>query len=201
MRYVGRLLNGETLDWAQMMRHFIRQQVNSRPSIREAKFWTEEECLLLLPSLSIPCSETTNNVMQSWFQCRQFLRLKDHTIALPGSFTLWQLSELLKRYKQTNPFNERLVFPLLKRLGVHVLANLMDGSGKLLSLATEVRAKGFLLDPLQNDALNTFQSWLSTVHLGPQKLEDSLSWSWKGTESRRSGWILPSKTWHKLFTV
>ncbi|KAL2608864.1 hypothetical protein R1flu_027437 [Riccia fluitans] len=84
MKYVGRLMNGNQADWAQMLRFLIRQQVQNRSSIREAKTWTAEECLLLMPSISLPHSETANAIVQSWLRCRKLLRLKAHNLALPG---------------------------------------------------------------------------------------------------------------------
>ncbi|KAL2621653.1 hypothetical protein R1flu_001858 [Riccia fluitans] len=200
MKYIGRILNGETTDWAEMARHFIRRQVQNKSYIREAKFWTAEECLLLLPSLSISCSETTNNMVQSWLRCRSCLRLQEQALALPGSFTLRQLRELLKRYSQAYPFNDKLVFPLLKRLGVRILANLLDGSGNWMRIVTAMETKGFCLDPIQHEAIATFQSSLSSVHIGPQKIEDSPSWALKGSDRKWTGWLLPSKTWHNLLT-
>ncbi|KAL2631781.1 hypothetical protein R1flu_016467 [Riccia fluitans] len=183
-----------------MARHFIKHQVQSKSHIREAKFWTAEECLLLLPSLSISCSETTNNMVQSWFRCRRCIRLQDHALALPGSFTLRQLRELLRRYSQVFPFNDKLVFPLLKRLGIRVLANLLDGSGNWMRILTEMGSKGLHLNSLQQEAIVTFQTWLSSVRIGPQKIEDSPSWTLKGLDRKWTGWHLPSKIWHKLLT-
>ncbi|KAL2609557.1 hypothetical protein R1flu_028130 [Riccia fluitans] len=43
MRYLGRLLNSEKSDWAQMLRFFIKQQIQRRSNGRELKFWTAEE--------------------------------------------------------------------------------------------------------------------------------------------------------------
>ncbi|KAL2652448.1 hypothetical protein R1flu_020576 [Riccia fluitans] len=152
----------------KMMRHFVRHQVQSKSSIREA---------------------------------RHYIRLQENALALPGSLTLRQLKELLKRYSQTSPFNDRLVFPLLKQLGVNVIANLLDGSGNWMRIVTELRTKGLHLDSLQHEAIVTFQSWLSSVRIGPQRLQDSPSWSLKGVDRRWSGWLLISKTWHKLLTL
>ncbi|KAL2607904.1 hypothetical protein R1flu_026477 [Riccia fluitans] len=77
----------------------------------------------------------------------------------------------------------------------------MDGLGKWMLLSNELRSKGIRLDQLQNEAIATFQEWLSTVQIGMQKLEDSPSWHWKGLEDGWKGWTLPSNTWHNLFTA
>ncbi|KAL2611482.1 hypothetical protein R1flu_023174 [Riccia fluitans] len=95
MKYARRLMNGEQSNWAQMMRWFIRQQMQKRSTIRETKLWTIEEGLLLLPSLLKPQSETTNNIIRSRFRCRKYLRLAEDTLVLPGNLTLRQIEELL----------------------------------------------------------------------------------------------------------
>ncbi|KAL2635412.1 hypothetical protein R1flu_006891 [Riccia fluitans] len=124
--------------------------------------------------------------------------LRDSVLA---AYNFSNLKELLRRYSQSIPFNDRQVYPLLKRLGVRVLANLLDGAGNWLRMFTALRAKGILLDPLQHDAITTFQNWLSSVQVGPQKLEDSPSWTLKGLDRKWTGWTLPSKTWYKLLTI
>ncbi|KAL2622829.1 hypothetical protein R1flu_003034 [Riccia fluitans] len=129
MRYFGRLIEGEQSDWANLMRHFIKQQLQKQANNRETKYWTAEEGLLLLPSLSMPQSETTNNIIKGWFRFRKYLSLDEHQLVLPGSLTLRQLQALMERYRLRRPYNDRVVHPLLKRLGIRVLANLTDGSG------------------------------------------------------------------------
>ncbi|KAL2611130.1 hypothetical protein R1flu_022822 [Riccia fluitans] len=142
MRYMSRLMDGEQSNWAQIIRFFIRQQMQRRASNREMKSWTAEEGLLLLPSLKMPQSEMANNILQSWFTFRKFLCLDVHDLALPGSITLRQLQLLFERYAPRRPFNERVIYPLLKRLGVHVLANLDDGTGKWIEIAHRLNALG-----------------------------------------------------------
>ncbi|KAL2635423.1 hypothetical protein R1flu_006902 [Riccia fluitans] len=129
---------------------------------------------------------------------RRFLQLDDHELVLPGSLTLRQLQELLARYRTQRAFNDRVVYPLLKRLGVRVLANLMDGTGKWWDIARKLNTNGILLDQVQTEAIGTFQTWLHSVQIGTQKLENSPSWRWKGTNDSWSGWSLSSRTWHKL---
>ncbi|KAL2621645.1 hypothetical protein R1flu_001850 [Riccia fluitans] len=107
----------------------------------------------------------------------------------------------MRRFRPRRPLNERLVYPLLKRLGINVLTNLADGSGKWMVLSSELRAKGIQLDQLQNEAIDTFQDWLSTVQMGTQKLEDSPSCRLKGSEDGWKRWALSLKTWHSLFTT
>ncbi|KAL2635715.1 hypothetical protein R1flu_007194 [Riccia fluitans] len=199
MRYVGRLLNGDLDDWAQIMGHFIREQMQQRPGCREAKLWSVEEGLLLLPTLSMPHSETTRNVLQGWFKFRKFLRLDEHTLVLPGSITLRQLQDLMKRYRTTWPYNDRTVHPLLKRLGIRVLTNLADATGKWIMVANALRARGIQLDQTQEDTIQVFQTWLGTVQMGVQKLEHSPSWRWKGSETKWTGWTQPTSFWHNLY--
>ncbi|KAL2613607.1 hypothetical protein R1flu_025299 [Riccia fluitans] len=198
MRYVGRLLNGEVSDWSQMMKYFIRQQLQNRSNSKELKYWTAEEALLLLPSLSIPQSETTHNIVQSWFRFRKYLRLDNSTLILPGSLTLRQTQALLSRYRDNRPFNERITYPLLKRIGVFVLANLSDSRGKWIEVDKAIRDKGIQLTVAQAEAKAEFQTWLLTVKLDARSLEQSPSWCWNGADTKWKGWAQTSRFWYSL---
>ncbi|KAL2642799.1 hypothetical protein R1flu_010386 [Riccia fluitans] len=180
-----------------MMRFFIRQ-LQKRSNCRELKYWTAEEALLLLPSLSIPQSETTNNIVQSWFRFREYLRLDDRTLVLPGSLTLRKIQTLLGRYRDSRPFNERLTYPLLKHIGVSVLANLTDSRGNWIEVARAIRAQGIQPNEVQTEAVAAFQNWLLTIQLGIQSLEQSPSWHWSGVDSKWKGWAQTSKFWYNL---
>ncbi|KAL2631073.1 hypothetical protein R1flu_015759 [Riccia fluitans] len=194
-------MNGDQADWAQMMRHFIRLQLQKRSIGRETKFWSAEEGLLLLPKLAIPESETMNHIVQSWMQCRKQLTLDEHNLVLSGSITLRQLLELLNRYRARRCFNDRLVYPLLKQLGVNVLSNLADGAGKWINIASELRARGTRLNHTQREALEVFQNWLQNVHIGDQRLENSPSWRWRDSKERWRGWLRQMRFWHKLLSA
>ncbi|KAL2653574.1 hypothetical protein R1flu_021702 [Riccia fluitans] len=198
MHYVGRLINGEISDWAQITRFFIRQQMQRRTYNREVRCWTVEEGLLLLPPFSIPQSETAKSIIQSWFKFRRYLTLDDHALILPVSLTLRQLRELMGRYRTQRCFNDRIVCPLLKRLGISVLTNLRESSGNWISIVSRLRAHGSQLDRIQLGPIEVFQHWLHTVQVGPQRLENSPSWRWKTSKTSWSGWTHPSKFWYKL---
>ncbi|KAL2621007.1 hypothetical protein R1flu_001212 [Riccia fluitans] len=73
--------------------------------------------------------------------------------------------------------------------------------GKWIPIARELKACGFQLNLTQMEALDTFQQWLQSVQIGPQKLENSPSWRWSGAEEKWNGWIQPSKVLHKMFTA
>ncbi|KAL2612461.1 hypothetical protein R1flu_024153 [Riccia fluitans] len=173
--------------------------MQKRPSCRKAKLWSVEEGMLLLPALATPHSETTRNVLQGWFKCRKYLRLDEHSLVLPGSITLKQLQELLSRYRATRPYNDRIVYPLLKRLGIRVLTNLADAMGKWITMANALRACGLQLDQIQEEAIGVFQNWLGTVQMGVQKLEHRPSWRWKGLEAKWIGWTQSTSFWHSLY--
>ncbi|KAL2650282.1 hypothetical protein R1flu_018410 [Riccia fluitans] len=109
MRYLGHLMHGEQTDWAQMVRYFIRQQLQKRTYNREIRLWTAEEGLLLLPLITTPQSEMTNNFIKSWLHFRKFLHLDEKDLALPGNLTLKQLKALTDRYLSRRPFNDRVI--------------------------------------------------------------------------------------------
>ncbi|KAL2624500.1 hypothetical protein R1flu_008745 [Riccia fluitans] len=201
MRYVGHLLNGDLSDWAQMMKYFIQQQMQRRSNGQETKYWTAEEVLILLPSLAVPQSETTNSMIQSWLRLRRFLTLDEDSLDIPSSLTLRQIKIPLERYRARRSFNDRVVFPILRRLGVQVLINLADGAGKWVDLANRLRVKGILLNQVQSEAIGSFQEWLSTVRMEAQRLQDSASWRLKGTRVKWKGWTQSSQAWHKLISA
>ncbi|KAL2610342.1 hypothetical protein R1flu_028915 [Riccia fluitans] len=176
MRYIGWLMNGESSDWAQTMRFFIKEQMFKQTKCREIKQWSAEEGLLLLPPMSTPHSETTSNILQGWYRCRRFLKLDDNALVLPGSLTLKKILELMEQYRSRRPFNDRVVLPLLKRIGVSVLTNLADSAGNWSEVANALRNHGVQLNQTQAEALDVFQVWLHTVQMGTNKLESSPSW-------------------------
>ncbi|KAL2652228.1 hypothetical protein R1flu_020356 [Riccia fluitans] len=192
---------GEKTDWAQMMRFFIRQEMLKRSHGRETKFLMAEEGLILLPLLCILQSETMNNIILSWFRLRKFLILSDCPLDLPGSLTLRQVHLLLERYKPRRLFNDRIVYPILRRLGIRVLINLADSSGKWIEVANSLWSQGIQLNQVQAEAIKIFQEWLCSVRMGTQRLQDSTSWHWKGSADKWNGWTQTSKAWHNLLSV
>ncbi|KAL2622713.1 hypothetical protein R1flu_002918 [Riccia fluitans] len=166
IRYAGRLLSGESSDWAHMIRFFVKEQMTRRAYCREVRQWTAEEGLLLLPRFSIPRSETANSIMNSWFKYRSYLQLEEDTLVLPESLTLRQLLELLKRYRVRAPFNDRVVYPVLKKIGVTVLANLVDSNGRWIKVGEVARTQGLHLSREQSNSVTEFQDWLCTIQTG-----------------------------------
>ncbi|KAL2652552.1 hypothetical protein R1flu_020680 [Riccia fluitans] len=136
--------------------------------------------------------------------CRTFLwganadGLDEQSLILPGSLTLRQVQMLLTRYSSRKPFNERIVYPLLKRLGVSVLANLVTSYGDWLKIASALRSRGMQLNGLQLAEIGFFQQWIRTVQMGARSLEESPSWKWDGTEIKRNRWLQASTFWHRL---
>ncbi|KAL2649851.1 hypothetical protein R1flu_017979 [Riccia fluitans] len=143
-------------------------------------------------------------IQETWHNKRlskKFLKLEDDPLILPGSLTLRQIKELMRRYSTRRPFNDRVVYPLLKHLGINVLANLVNSAGKWIGVNDELRAKGIQLDQVQCEAIESFQEWLLRVKMGVQKLEDRPSWRWKGLEEGWKAWSQTSRVWHNLFTA
>ncbi|KAL2609309.1 hypothetical protein R1flu_027882 [Riccia fluitans] len=197
MRYIGRLLNRKKADWSQMMRYFIGKQMQKRKYCREVNQWSVEEGLILLPPFTTPQSKTTNHILQSWFRLRKFLKLDSRALILPGSITLRQLLELLSCYTSRKPFNERVVYPLLKRMGVTVLTNMATSQGTWLEIANDLQNRGVQLNETQTAEVNLFQIWLRNVQMGVRSLQESTSWKWEGTDAKWNGWQQSSQFWHK----
>ncbi|KAL2636099.1 hypothetical protein R1flu_007578 [Riccia fluitans] len=64
-----------------------------------------------------------------------------------------------------------------------------------------MRTHGIQLQQMQSEAIKTFQMWLCTIQMGPQKLKHSPSWRWKTAETEWKGWLRPSKFWHSLYEM
>ncbi|KAL2643669.1 hypothetical protein R1flu_011256 [Riccia fluitans] len=77
----------------------------------------------------------------------------------------------------------------------------MDGTGRWFNVARRLRDQGVLLNLVQSEAMETFQQWLRTVHLGDQKLEKSPSWRWQDVAEGRQGWIHSSRFWHRVLSA
>ncbi|KAL2635504.1 hypothetical protein R1flu_006983 [Riccia fluitans] len=93
------------------------------------------------------------------------------------------------------------MYPLLKRLGVKVLANLKDSTGRWILVARELQTRGIPLDQTQVEAVNTFQQWLHTIQIGDQRLENSPSWRWKDSTESWKGWNRKTSFWHKIYST
>ncbi|KAL2653100.1 hypothetical protein R1flu_021228 [Riccia fluitans] len=103
------------------------------------------------------------------------------------------------RYRSRRPFNDRIVYPLLKRIGISVLTNLADSADNWIGVAKEIRVHGIPMNQVQLEAIDVFQEWLRSVQIGSKKLENSPSWCWKESKVEWEGWIKLSKFWHNLF--
>ncbi|KAL2603077.1 hypothetical protein R1flu_022427, partial [Riccia fluitans] len=176
MRYIGRLLSGEHSDWVQMLRFFLCQQMLKRLHCREVRHWLVEEGLLLLP-FSTPQSKTTRNIVQSWFKYRKFLTLDDNALVLPGSLTLKQLCKLLESFKSRRPFNDKILYHLLKRMGISVLANLADGTGKWIEIADAIVSQGTQLSQIQSETVEVSKHGCKCLDDAEEET-DNLSTKW-----------------------
>ncbi|KAL3675387.1 hypothetical protein R1sor_025335 [Riccia sorocarpa] len=64
MKYVARLLNGETSEWATMAKHLIHKEMKARAKRQEYLWWSVEEGLLLLPIVPSPKNSTVQHLTQ-----------------------------------------------------------------------------------------------------------------------------------------
>ncbi|KAL3699252.1 hypothetical protein R1sor_017274 [Riccia sorocarpa] len=195
LRQVARLLQGETNEWIQMLRHFLSTAMSRQTSRREYLTWTVEEGLLLLPSIPTAGSTTTKHLIKGWEKVRGSLKLDTRQLSLPGTLSMNQLSILLNKYDGGCEFNERIVLPVLKRLGI---VSLEDIRGTWKFLLAEVLSYRLPVTLEQAVELNRFQIWLGKVSIGLHNLQGSPSWRWIGTEGAWKGWTQTTKFWNKL---
>ncbi|KAL2608173.1 hypothetical protein R1flu_026746 [Riccia fluitans] len=131
------------------------------------------------------------------------LTLIEHHVSDEDNFKLMELpgSEELSEADQALPLQKS---PGEDGLPVKVLRELWDEIGpcclkfvqeawhtkrigKWIKVANTLRSRGLQLDRVQEDAIGVFQNWLGMVRMGIQKLENSASWRWKGSESEWTG--------------
>ncbi|KAL3694931.1 hypothetical protein R1sor_008582 [Riccia sorocarpa] len=66
MRYVGRMLQGETSEWANILRFLIHNEMKKRARGSEYRWWTPEEGVLLLPEIPSPKNSAARHLIQAW---------------------------------------------------------------------------------------------------------------------------------------
>ncbi|KAL3699507.1 hypothetical protein R1sor_017529 [Riccia sorocarpa] len=67
-------------------------------------------------------------------------------------------------------------------------------------LTMEVLKQGIETNRAQRTEIAAFQNWLSKVHLGVNRLQDSPSWRWGSNDDPWAGWSRPSKFWGRLLS-
>ncbi|KAL3701598.1 hypothetical protein R1sor_019620 [Riccia sorocarpa] len=200
MKLMGRFLVGEQGAWQDMVRFFIKTGMQHRTGGGEYRWWTASEGLLLLGRISSRHSATVTLLLKSWYKVRPHLRLNQTVLILPGSLTTLQLGLLLKRYWRGNIFNERVVFPLIKQIGITHLMHLKTGQGRWRLVEVELRRMGIRLSLDQLSEVSAFQAWLECLNLENIKLEDSPSWRWEQERDGWKGWKRNTKFWRMLVT-
>ncbi|KAL3681828.1 hypothetical protein R1sor_024784 [Riccia sorocarpa] len=108
LKFVARLMDGSNAEWAQMMKFFIKTDLQKRAFGCQCRDWTPEEGLLLLPSFPCRDSPTTRRLLKGWTKAREKLTLGSGPIELPLSISAPQLSLIVKRYDAWDRYNERI---------------------------------------------------------------------------------------------
>ncbi|KAL3695874.1 hypothetical protein R1sor_009950 [Riccia sorocarpa] len=196
MRYVCRVLQGEETDWANLFRFFVKQNMQRKAHGNETANGTPEEGLLLLDRISCSNSSVPKHIVKSWRRLRRFLTLDSERWELPRALTWWQLQLLDQNYGNGSSFNSRVVNSILKRLGFTVLMHLYH-NGQRINIVSAYEERVGELQGTQRAELNRFQQWLQKVHIGPQRLQQSPSWRWKGSTKPWSGWEMNTRFWRK----
>ncbi|KAL3685993.1 hypothetical protein R1sor_004015 [Riccia sorocarpa] len=163
LRQMARILEGERNDWTQMLRHFLSTAMTRQTSRREYRTWTVEEGLLLLPSIPTGGSTTTKHLIKGWEKVRGFLKLDTKQLSLPGTLSMIQLPLLLNKYAGGCKYNERIVMPVLKRLGIVTLGDIQAQRGRWKLLIAEVITYRLPVTLEQAVEINRFQIWLAKV--------------------------------------
>ncbi|KAL3679152.1 hypothetical protein R1sor_022108 [Riccia sorocarpa] len=198
IKYMGRLLNGEDENWASMLKFFIRKIMRKSAHGQETRWWTLEEGLLLLNSITLKDFPTANHFIKSWMKVRKRLTMRADEWELPQGFTFKQAEQMLKLYWSGEKPNLRIVLPLIKKLNMSTLLHAQKHTGTWKDIQEELIDKGINLSQAQEIEVGILQRWLNTVRLAPIKLQESSSWRWHSSPGEWRGWEKPSRFWYKL---
>ncbi|KAL3685968.1 hypothetical protein R1sor_003990 [Riccia sorocarpa] len=197
MKYISRFLEGENSDWVAMFRHLMHTAMRRRSRGTELRWWSVEEGLLLLPEVPAPRDSLAKHFVKCWSRFRRYLSLDQSEWVLSGSLSIWQVSLLTKTYWKGQIFNERVILPLVKKLGYKVLAHFSIAAGAWIDCNSELRRKGVPMTREQTEEVNKLQHWINHVKIGPHELHQSPSWRW-GEEQDWKGWTRRSNFWSRL---
>ncbi|KAL3689968.1 hypothetical protein R1sor_016277 [Riccia sorocarpa] len=108
----------------------------------------------------------------------------------------------LKRLLQQNfgggvPYDTRIVHSVVKKAGISMLMHMSDGLG-WANLHSMVEAKQIRLAENQKEELQLLQRQLTRLKIGAQKLQQSKSWIWEGTQQVWKGWHQKTNFWRRI---
>ncbi|KAL3677354.1 hypothetical protein R1sor_027302 [Riccia sorocarpa] len=92
MKFIARLLDGSRSEWAQMLKFFIKAEMQRRAHGNDCRTWTAEEGLILLPSFT--CYSYNARVIHAWAKKMNIIVLAE---LRSNSATWWDLIDLSHR--------------------------------------------------------------------------------------------------------
>ncbi|KAL3697958.1 hypothetical protein R1sor_012034 [Riccia sorocarpa] len=198
MKYVSRLMSGERTEWAEMSRYLIHKEMTARAKGAEYRWWTVEEGLLLLPSVPSPKNTTVRHMINAWKKFRKFLFLQEEEWNFPSSLTLSQFCTLIRLYSRSSSINDRVLLPIMKKLGFSVLVHLQDCSGAWKNFRRELRHREIRLTEVQEREITNLHVLLRKTRTEVSMLQHSDSWRWESSEQSWKGWNRSTQFWAKL---
>ncbi|KAL3688353.1 hypothetical protein R1sor_014662 [Riccia sorocarpa] len=201
MKYLAKLLTGKNSEWAQIIKYFIRSEIQRRAHGEDCLWWTPEEAMLLMPTLTLKHSPTSKNLLKGWFTVRKHLKLELRALMLPASLSFHQVVTLVKKYGEGTPWNERIVLPILRKLHITTLQHLRrsDGLGWQNIRGMCGRAR-ITPTTTQETEITIFQRWMETVTITSEPLHQCPSWRWPTDRHKWSGWKKTSAFWRRMLT-
>ncbi|KAL3685172.1 hypothetical protein R1sor_003194 [Riccia sorocarpa] len=130
VRLVGRILQGEDVEWMHLARSFILRTLRKGSYQRECRQWSIREGLLLLPLTKVAGSPTLTRILSSWFRARRQLEWTGPSKELDGRMTMLQ-TKTMHQLAEANSL--RLVKPgkelgVLRKVGIGTLEEAMESS-------------------------------------------------------------------------
>ncbi|KAL3688010.1 hypothetical protein R1sor_014319 [Riccia sorocarpa] len=161
MKFIARLLDGSTSEWAHMIKYFIKSEMQRRAPGSDCRNWTVEEGLILLPTIPCRDSPTTRNILKGWLKIRKHLTLDTQKLEIPLSFSIPQLTCLLQRYYEGDTYNTRVIQAWARRNQITGMAQLWAEGDRWINPRKISKRKGIPVTETQGRKLEIFFTWLT----------------------------------------
>ncbi|KAL3684730.1 hypothetical protein R1sor_002752 [Riccia sorocarpa] len=139
----------------------------------------------------------------AWGRTREVFKqfqLDNSEWSLPASLTLQQLHLLAKRYSSGYILNDRVLFPVFKKLKYTTLLHLQTVEGQWRNLQYEMDRVGISTNDAQKHEVAALQEWLVQIKTGSHSLQSSPSWRWARDTTGWKGWLKPTRFWNQLLS-
>ncbi|KAL3679470.1 hypothetical protein R1sor_022426 [Riccia sorocarpa] len=117
MKNIVHMIEDKDIEWVQMAKNMIRNQLKSGLQKNEKRYWTAAEALILLPSGQAKKTEALNMMLKNWLKIRRFLRRGGAEQELPVTLSVRQLGQMAHLYAEGDNIWAHKVIKIILALG------------------------------------------------------------------------------------